>query len=151
MYRQHAYHLMQSSAELLTLAEKLRASPLETAAWYLAIRSFRESTSRSSDSPSLSAVLTSPGFVRLKVTENKCSIFRQGSAWEENSTKFWPARASNVLGLQSNTTLSRFLCQFLFPKLQGKARKCPYRRISQRTIVVDPSFLQLVWWEMMIY
>lgn len=79
MYIQHAYHLMQSSAELLTLAEKLRASPLETAAWYLAIRSFRESASRSSASPSLPAVLASPGFVRLKVTENKCSIFRRVS------------------------------------------------------------------------
>lgn len=76
MYRQHAYLLTQSSAELLTLAEKLRASPLETAAWYLAIRSFRESTSRSSDSPSLPTVLASLGFVRLKVTENKCSNFR---------------------------------------------------------------------------
>lgn len=60
------------------MAEKLRQSPLETAAWYLSIRSFKDSTSWRSDTHSVSEALSSanPLAVLLgpTVTEKKRSI-----------------------------------------------------------------------------
>lgn len=53
---------------------------METAAWYLAIRSFKDTTSWRSDTPSVGAALSSAnagaGLVGPIVTEKKCSMFR---------------------------------------------------------------------------
>ena len=60
------------------MAEKLRQSPLETAAWYLAIRSFKDTTSCRSDTPSVKAALSSAnplaGLLGPIITEKKCSM-----------------------------------------------------------------------------
>lgn len=77
---------VQSHREKLTLAEELRQSPLETAAWYLAIRSFKDTTSWRPDTSSLCAALSSAnppaGLTGPTVTENKYGMLRYASGFE---------------------------------------------------------------------
>lgn len=83
--RQQAHCLIQNQQEQLTLAEKLWRSPLETAAWYLAIRSFNGTTSWRSDTPSVQAALSSANsradLSGPTVTERKCRMFRYVSGF----------------------------------------------------------------------
>lgn len=82
--------LMQKPQEQLTLAEKLRQSPLETAAWYLAIRSFKDTTSWRSDTLLLCAAVSSAnplaGLLGPVVTKNKGSMLRYDSGFEKKVT-----------------------------------------------------------------
>lgn len=85
--RQQAHCLMQNHQDQLTLAEKLRQSPLETAAWYIAIRSFKDTTSWRSVTLLPRAALSSAsplaGLLGPAVTENKCSMLRYVSGFEK--------------------------------------------------------------------
>lgn len=83
--RQQTHCLIQNHQEQLTLAEKLRPSPLETAAWYLAIRSLKDTTSWRSDTPSACTALSSAnplaGLLGPTATEKKCSMLRYVSGF----------------------------------------------------------------------
>ena len=82
--------LLQKHQEQLTLAEKLRQSPLETAAWYFAIRSFKDTTSWRSDSLLLCVAVSSAnplaGLLGPVVTKNKRSMLRYDSGFEKKIT-----------------------------------------------------------------